>query len=94
MNDADIEMAEAAEAANAAANTKGRRPFDPERDGDQLAAAVRDAVTYFNPVYPTITAVADDYGFAHDDAADHFAFEVAMAAKRELEAEMREARRG
>ena len=92
ISDSDIEMAEAAAAADAAARTQGRRPFDPDLDGTYLRPAVRDAVTYFHSVYETVTAVADDYGFAHDDAADAFALEVAQHRKAELREE--EARHG
>ena len=88
MNDADIEMFELAEAANAASATRHRRPFDPKIDGPILAQAINDAVTYDWSIYGTVTAVADDYGFAHDDAADAFAFDVAQAAEQALDADM------
>ena len=87
MNDADIAMAEATAAANHAEATRKRRPFDPERDGPTLAEAVREAVIYFCPIFETITVVADDNGFAHDDAATSFAFDVAQKTKAELERE-------
>lgn len=91
LNDDDIEGVLLAQAADRAAATRRAAPFDEAQHGAALRAAVRDAVYYLGSVYEATTQCAEDEGFAHDGAADVFAF--AEAARYKVELERQERRR-